>query len=269
MCAHINEQISPFVIIVFGTFVVHQISWFLFNLLYMLIDDYKWFPQYKIRSEDDSVLTKSMRWRTFRGLFIDHLIQMLPLQLLSYPLLRAVGFSTDAATLPSLREWVWEFVLFNAVEDAGFYWVHRLLHTSWAYAKIHKKHHEYIAPFSLVGEIAHPAEFLFNFLLPMMAGPFIVGLYRGHIHIVSFWVWMTFREMRGTEAHSGYNLPFHPLRLLDSIYGGSKAHEYHHSVIGRSSNFGGYKLWDWLMGTDRVSNERRRAAQKRNANSGQ
>jgi len=247
---------------VFGTFVVHQIIWFILNVIYLTIDDYNLFPQHKIRSEPDSSLTPTMRWRYFRAIAFDHVTQMLPLQLLSYPLLRAVGFTTDEATFPSLSTWFLEFVFFNVIEDAGFYWVHRLLHTSWCYAKVHKRHHEFIAPFSLVSEIAHPAEFLFNFLLPMMAGPFIVGLYCGHVHIATFWIWMTFREMRGTEAHSGYNLPYHPLRLLDPIYGGSVAHEFHHSVVGRNSNFGGYKFWDWVMGTDRATKERQKTAQR-------
>jgi len=34
-------------------------------------------------------------------------------------------------------------LVFNVIEDTGFYWVHRWLHTPWAYAKIHKVHHEY------------------------------------------------------------------------------------------------------------------------------
>ena len=44
------------------------------------------------------------------------------------------------------------------------------MHTTYAYTRWHKKHHEYIAPFSLTGEIAHPMEFFFNFLVPLMAG---------------------------------------------------------------------------------------------------
>lgn len=61
---------------------------------------------------------------------------------------------------------------------------------------------------SLVGEIAHPMEFVCNFLLPALIPPLIAGLYSG-IHITTLWIWLLFREMRGTEAHSGYVLPWY------------------------------------------------------------
>mgnify|MGYP001036968383 FL=1 len=156
------------------------------------------------------------------------------------------------------------------------------MHTPWAYNKYHKRHHEFVNVFSLTGEIAHPVEFFCNFLVPLMAGyassgrahtititlvtalliirvagrlslihsPFITAWFFG-THIVTHWLWLVFRELRSTDAHSGYALPFHPLRLLSPIYGGAEAHFYHHSVQGRKYNLGGYKFWDWLMGTDK------------------
>jgi len=128
--------------------------------------------------------------------------------------------------------------------------VHRWLHTPWAFKKFHYVHHEYVTPFSLTGEIAHPVEFVLNFLLPAMLGPFLLGYIQG-IHILTFWFWTTFRGMRGADAHSGYDIPFHPLKLLGPLYWGPRRHDFHHALAGRNSNFGGYKLWDWLMGTDR------------------
>ena len=94
--------------------------------------------------------------------------------------------------------------------------------------------------------------------------------------------------MRSTDAHSGYHLPFHPLRLFYPVYGGALAHgscampqgvagwfvrwtrilwnqdkhpstpppfpqlaDFHHSLKGRNQNFGSFAIWDWLCGTDR------------------
>lgn len=73
----------------------------------------------------------------------------------------------------------WQFLLFNVIEDTGFYWVHRWMHTPWAYKTIHVQHHLYDPPFSLSGELMHPAEFLFNVLVPLMLGPFLVAWYSG------------------------------------------------------------------------------------------
>lgn len=60
---------------------------------------------------------------------------------------------------------------------------------------------------------------------------------------------MIFREMRGTDAHSNFALPFHPLRLLGLVYGGPRYHSVHHNRGTRDSNYGGYLWWDWLMNT--------------------
>jgi sterol desaturase/sphingolipid hydroxylase (fatty acid hydroxylase superfamily) len=184
----------------------------------------------------------------FRHILKAHFVQLLPIQLLSFPLFLFFGFTTDYATLPSLSKFIAQFLIFNVIEDTGFYWVHRALHIPWLYKRVHARHHEFIKPYSLVGEIAHPVEFLFNFLLPMMIGPFLLGYLQG-VHILTFWIWMVFRGARGADAHSGYYLPFHPLRLLSPIYGGALDHDIHHQLRGRKSNYGGYKFWDWICGT--------------------
>lgn len=51
-----------------------------------------------------------------------------------------------------------------------------------------RRHHEFTQPFSLTGEIAHPVEFMFNFLVPLMAGPFLLAWTQG-VHVVTFWIW--------------------------------------------------------------------------------
>jgi len=47
---------------------------------------------------------------------------------------------------------------------------------------------------------------------------------------------------------------------LAPIYGGAAEHELHHNLKGMKSNFGSYKLWDWLMGTDYDTMYRKGAA---------
>jgi len=222
------------------------------NIPYLLMDDYQLLLQYRINKKPVSSSSEK-RWSAFWTLFRAHFVQLLPVLIFSYPLLNFFGFHSSLP-LPSWKLFFFQFVVFNFLEDTGFYWIHRWLHTPYAYNKFHKLHHEYSDPFSLVGELAHPVEFVLNFLLPLMIGPFLLGYFQG-VHIVTFWVWITFRGMRGSDAHSGYNLPFHPLRLLSSIYGGPLMHDFHHQIYGRSSNYGGYKLWDFIMGTDRKYHE--------------
>jgi len=227
--------------------VVHNFVWLLFNLFYLILDDYELLQHYKMQPERK--ISGEIRWNAFRDLLRGHIFQMLPLTILTYPLLKFFGFYTDFP-LPSISTFIFQFIVINIIEDTGFYWVHRYMHTPWAFKKFHYKHHEYTVPFSLTGEINHPVEFMCNILIPMMTGPFLCGYFQG-FHIITYWSWITFRELRGTDAHSGYKLPWHPLRIIDFIYWGPVGHDFHHQVQGRSSNLGGYKTWDWMMGTDK------------------
>jgi hypothetical protein len=51
------------------------------------------------------------------------------------------------------------------VEDAGFYWAHRLTHESQFLYKFHKIHHEYTETFSLATEYTHPVDYVIGILV--------------------------------------------------------------------------------------------------------
>lgn len=247
--AALASHASPFVLIVPGTWAVHALIWLAFNVPYLLMDRFGWCQQYRLRKrprdETSSYAAQlALAWR----LAVEQVTQLLPLLALAYPLILGRLFDTSAESLPTALEFTVQFLIFNVVEDTGFYWVHRALHHPRLYRAIHRVHHQHIDTFSLAGEVAHPLEFLFNFLVPMMAGPVLCAAH-SRTHLLSFWIWIAFRELRSTDAHSGYNLPFHPLRALAPVYWGPVGHGAHHAVHGRATNFGGYKLWDWLCGT--------------------
>lgn len=58
---------------------------------------------------------------------------LLPILALAFPLFPAFGFTTSAASFPTLQKFAIQFVVFNVIEDTLFYWIHRLLHTQWLY----------------------------------------------------------------------------------------------------------------------------------------
>jgi len=90
-------------------------------------------------------------------------------------------------------------------------------------------------------------ELIFNFLLPTIIPPLVAGWYGG-IHVLTFWIWLYYRELRATEAHSGYLLPWHTAHVLKYVgYEGSAAHDIHHSKV--RYNYGSFVLWDRIMGT--------------------
>lgn len=75
-----------------------------------------------------------------------------------------------------------QFLVFNLLEDTGFYWVHWTLHNPRLFVRFHYLHHRYDPPFSLSGEIMHPVEFLCNVLVPLMAGPVLFAAFGGGTH---------------------------------------------------------------------------------------
>jgi len=74
----------------------------------------------------------------------------LPQIMLLYPLAFVCGlpflkgrFSLAEEDLPSWREVAWSTPVFALASEIFFYYNHRLLHSSWLYARVHKLHHEF------------------------------------------------------------------------------------------------------------------------------
>uniref|UniRef100_A0A0E0CTT7 aldehyde oxygenase (deformylating) n=1 Tax=Oryza meridionalis TaxID=40149 RepID=A0A0E0CTT7_9ORYZ len=107
-----------------------------------------------------------------------------PVQLASYPAVRAVGIRTGLP-LPSAGETAAQVAVYLLVEDYLGYWIHRLLHTPWAYHHIHRVHHEFTAPMGYAAPYAHWAEILI-LGFPAFAGPAIVPC-----HMTTIWLWLS------------------------------------------------------------------------------
>jgi sterol desaturase/sphingolipid hydroxylase (fatty acid hydroxylase superfamily) len=243
----VSWSMKDFVIVVIGTWLVHLLCLVVYHGFYLLIEKYDIFSQHRINKSPKQPISWEQKIQEFYRQLTGVLVEQLPLLIISYPLFHYFGISSTA-DLPTFTMFCFQFLVFNILEDTGFYWVHRLLHHPYLYGKIHARHHEFTETFSLNASYSHPIEFLFNVLLPLMSGPFLFGYFIG-LHISIFWIWIAFREMRGADAHSGYHLPFHPLRLISPIYKGPKYHDFHHSVKGRNTNFAGYFFWDSICGT--------------------
>jgi len=241
------ERFSPAVIFIGGMFLAHELIWLLCNLPYVVIEQFDLMPEYKIFK---SIPTDKVgMWSVFRGSLLGHLLVVLPMCAIGYPLLTSAGFSCSVESLPSLSTFLAQFAFINILEDAMFYWTHRLFHVQYFFKNFHYKHHAFFYPYSLTGGEAHPVEFVLNFTLPIILPPVICGLTYG-THILTFWAWLFFREMRSTEAHSGYILPWHLQHILKYIgYEGSAMHSVHHHRKGLKTNFGSYSWWDRLCGT--------------------
>lgn len=164
-----------------------------------------------------------------------------------------------AAELPGTGKLLAQIAFCMAVEDAVFYWSHRLLHVRAFYPHVHKEHHKFHQPWALASEYAHPVEFLLGNIVPVIAGPRLLahayeatGWAHFMPHTFTIMAWMLVRIATSIDNHGGYAFPWSPVRLLPSWLGlSTDAHDFHHS-----RNTGLYAsqftFWDWAMGTDRT-----------------
>eukprot|EP01083_Nonionella_stella_P088882 247946_1 len=146
-----------------------------------------------------------------------------------------------SADLPTISTIVWNLVFFLIIEEIGFYYSHRMLHTPFFYGRIHKQHHEWTAPIALTAFYCHPVEHFLANCFPIALGPMLMNA-----HIVEWWMWISIGVLNSLSCHSGYHFP-----LMSS----PEAHDFHH--LRFNEMFGILGVLDWLHGTDKVFRQSR------------
>lgn len=231
-------------VFVLGTVLVHEAVFIGLNVLLWLLHVTRIADRWKIQRERSP--SRELVLRTLRSLAVSHvLVQPLQLYLL-YPIFLWSGMALSRESLASVS-WLSLVAFFAgalAINETGFYWSHRLLHSNaWLYRKVHAQHHMYGAPIGLSAEYAHWFEALISNGLPTIGGALLLGP-----HVAVFWLWLACRIVLTVENHSGYAWPFSPLHMLPGT-SHALAHDYHHSH-NRGMYGATFGLWDWLCGTD-------------------
>ncbi len=181
-------------------------------------------------------------WPSLMRLAINAVCSLI-LAVVLWPLLRLSG--VHAGGLPHWYEVLWQLPFFLIVDDLGFYFLHRALHTRWLYKHVHAVHHRFTAPWAIAGGYMHPVEYMLITLLALI-GPLLVGP-----HVVTIWIWAIFRQWEAAEGHCGYEFPWNPTRWLPG-YEGPAFHDFHHKrFVGNYANYFG--LLDRWLGTESPS----------------
>ncbi|GMI43691.1 hypothetical protein TeGR_g2453 [Tetraparma gracilis] len=144
---------------------------------------------------------------------LNHLVKIPLAILLALPLLskRITGMSArDSLTLPPLKTLGLHLLASIVIEDALFYWSHRILHDKWLFKHVHRKHHEFhnLAAYPIASEYTHPVESIVGNVVPTLAGPMLVGC-----NFATLQLWLVIRMLKTSDAHCGYDFPFSPFGL--------------------------------------------------------
>jgi len=234
----------------FGNFGIFLLAYFLMTALYAasslvlyFIDKYRLLDKYKIQK--GKYATDAEYISVLKTLAFDYLVFILPIGFVTFPFTQFLGMN-DSLPLPSFGTWALHIFICLVGEDFFHYWVHRFLHTPWAYKKIHKDHHLYLAPFGLTATFSHPAEIMMEgfaaFLPVLLLRP----------HFFTFYTWFIIRQLDAVYTHCGYDLPV--FRLINKIpfYGGVLFHDYHHLAF--NCNYASrFTHIDQMFGTYRQS----------------
>jgi sterol desaturase/sphingolipid hydroxylase (fatty acid hydroxylase superfamily) len=142
--------------------------------------------------------------------------------------LRGIRFEEQ---LPSIMEVFIHAIASALCVEIGFFYSHYALHSPWLYSRVHKIHHEFLAPEGLAAIYAHPLEALVGNTFAVMGGAFVVGL-----HGFSWYIGVVIGWLLTISGHSGYGL-----------FWQKKRHDLHHQLF--NCNYGSFFLLDRLHGT--------------------
>lgn len=246
-----KEIKNPEIIFCVFTWVGHAVVFLICNLSMNFVYSIKseFFDNYRIHThkwpwESNKEEWNKLRNRTFVLIFVNQIVVLGLLYIKYFLLGKKLEFRSDWYSAPLPLEIIWQFIFFLMCDDFWFYWVHRFLHWDKIYPYVHKIHHEHKVTVSFASEYAHPLEFIIGNIFPVNFGPLILG---NNVHIVTAFMWMVFRIVKTTEAHSGYEFSWSPIRLLPYQIP-SDFHSYHHLKF--KGNYGSFfRFWDEFSGT--------------------
>jgi methylsterol monooxygenase len=227
-------------------FVARELAWFFFHAQYLTIVYLDLFASYKNPQKERQPF--DVQWFVFDAMNLDHLTITPVLLAVCVVAYNNFAISIDWNNIPSVWSLLAQVMISRIVREFLRYWGHRALHTGPLYKWIHKKHHEYKYPFSLVGEYAHPIENLVHGVIPIFAGLMSLHYLFG-LHMITVFADIYYATQLSVEEHTGYTLPWNSdyWKVLSWINGGSLHHDRHHKDL--NGNYG--ERWlDTLFGTD-------------------
>ncbi|XP_054456624.1 cholesterol 25-hydroxylase-like protein [Anoplopoma fimbria] len=194
----------------------------------------------RFKIQPQSEVTWAKAWRCWCRILHNHVCFILPLSV-AHGHWRPVFSPTLAPEMLTVFKDVLACLL---LFDTQYFLWHLLHHkVPWLYHSFHKEHHLYTATFSLTTENTGVWEMLslsfFATLNPLLLG----------CHPLTEMLFFVTNMYLSVEAHSGYEFPWSPHRVVPfGLYGGAQHHDLHHLKF--KVNYAPYFThWDRLLGT--------------------
>jgi sterol desaturase/sphingolipid hydroxylase (fatty acid hydroxylase superfamily) len=185
--------------------------------------------KYKIQGKQ-IVKSGGINWKKYYdtgiAVIINQIIINLPVSIFMIPILKnMVNNKMCWYVLP------FQIVMVLSIEEILFYSVHRLLHVPKLYKRIHKTHHQWVAPVAIAAQYAHPLEQLLSNYLPIMISGYLAGL-----NWICMNIWITMATVNSACVHSDYK-----------IFSFGKSHNEHHRYF--NCNYGTIGFMDSIFKT--------------------
>ncbi|RIB08498.1 hypothetical protein C2G38_2110981 [Gigaspora rosea] len=140
-----NENIATVIL----CFLLHEIVYFGRCIPFWIADFIPFLQRYKLQPDKPNTVTE--HWKCLKHVLFSHFFVELPLIFSFQPIAVFFGMEITTIPFPHWQKMVYQLAAFFVFEDTFNYWFHRLLHYGPFYKNIHKQHHEFSAPFGLVG----------------------------------------------------------------------------------------------------------------------
>jgi len=238
--AYYADSRSRFEVDCLGPFLVTLVCYVAFNLPFVLIDLIgcpKVLLKYKVQPTQNVPITLGDIRKIIGPILFNSFVVGFAGILVGYSVRKWLECPTKSDEFPTVLGFLRDFAIMGLVEEAGFYYAHRILHSPSLYKRVHKRHHEWQAPFSMVSVYCHWFEHLFSNI-----GPLVLATIVSRTHSSVVYLWYLNALLTTTFHHSGYSFP----GFLNSSF-----HDYHHLKFNK--NFGVIGLLDYIHGTGKES----------------
>jgi hypothetical protein len=191
---------SPRELFAVGLTVTLELTMLVFSIFFLTLERFRWCQHWRVHSNPR---VSSPPPALVREALMDHLLNGVVLRpvfaWVAYPAFEWCGMQVGAAALPSFTTAVAQLAVCALVDDTWFYFGHRLLHTKWLYARVHKKHHRFRFTHPLASDFAHPAEDVLVNTLGTMLGPLLLGT---HMSVVWLYAYIKLSQVRLADGRS-------------------------------------------------------------------